>query len=57
MPVLIFQPTVNSIASNNQSMLCQHLIRQLGKMCSYCMSTYISVFVEGLGDGGVHSDS
>jgi hypothetical protein len=47
MPVLIFQPTMNCIASDNQSTRCQNLIGQIEKMCSYCVSTYISVFVEG----------
>jgi len=46
-PVLIFQPTMNSNASNNQSKQCQDLTSQLGKTCSYQVSTYISVFVEG----------
>jgi hypothetical protein len=45
-PVLIFQPTVNSRASNNHSKQWQNLISQLGKMHSYKVSTYISVFVE-----------
>jgi len=34
-PVLIFQPTVSSRASNTQSKQCQNRISQLGKMCSY----------------------
>ena len=46
-PVLIFQPTVNSRASDNGSKQCQNCISQLGKMRSYEVSTYISVFVEG----------
>jgi hypothetical protein len=46
-PVLIFQHTMNYVASDNQSTQCQHLISQLGKMCSYYVSAYISVFVEG----------
>jgi len=47
--MLIFLPTMNSIASDKQSMQCQNLISQMGKMCSYCVSTYISVSVEGIG--------
>ena len=47
-PVLIFQPTVNSRASDNHSKQCQNHISQLGKMRSYEVSMYISVFVEGL---------
>jgi len=42
-PVLILQPTVSSVASDNQSMQFQHLISKLGKMCSYCVSTYIYI--------------
>ena len=45
--VLIFQPSVNSRASDNQSKQCQNHISQLGKMHSYKVSTYISVLVEG----------
>ena len=48
-PVLIFQPTMNPSARYKQSYQCLNQIRQLGKMCSYCVSTYISVFVEGFG--------
>ena len=33
-PVFIFQPTVNSRASDNHSKLCQNRISQLGKMRS-----------------------
>ena len=44
-PVLIFQPTMNSIACNNQSTRCQNIISRLRKMRSYYVSTYISVFV------------
>ena len=39
-PVLIFQPKVNSRASDNQNTQCQNPTTQLGKM-------FISVFVEG----------
>ena len=46
-PVLIFQPTVNCRSSNNRSTQCQNLISQLGKMSSYEVATFISVFVEG----------
>jgi len=46
-PVLIFQPTVNSTASDNQSTQCQNCISQLGKIHSYQVSTSILVFVEG----------
>jgi hypothetical protein len=52
-PVLIFQPTVNSRASDNCSKQCQNRISQLGKVRTYEVSTYISVFVVGfLGGGG-----
>jgi len=47
MPVLIFQTTVNSSASEKLSKQCQNLISQLGKMHSYQASTNITVFVEG----------
>ena len=46
-PVLIFQPTVNSRASDNRSKQYQNRISQLLKMHSYEVSMYISVFVEG----------
>ena len=46
-PVLIFQPTMNSRASDNRTKQCQNRISQLGKMCSYELSTSISVLVEG----------
>jgi hypothetical protein len=46
-PVFIFQPTVNSRASNSCSKQCQNHISQLGKMRSCEVSTYVSVFVEG----------
>ena len=39
-PVLIFQPTVNSRASNNGSKQCQNCISQLEKIRSY---VYIGV--------------
>jgi len=35
-PVLIFQPTVNSKASDSQSKQCQNHISQLGKIHIYC---------------------
>jgi len=40
-PVLIFQPTVNSRASDNHSKKCQNHISQLEKMCHYKVSTYV----------------
>jgi len=43
-PLLILQPTVNSIASDNQSMQCQHLISQLGEKGSYSVATYIYIY-------------
>jgi len=46
-PVFIFQPTVNSRASDNRSKQCQNHISQLGKMRSYEVCTYILVFVRG----------
>jgi len=46
-PVLIFQLTVNCRASDNDCKQCQNHISELGKMRSYEVSTYISVFVEG----------
>ena len=45
MPLLIFQPTTNCIASNNQNMPCHNIISQLGKMCSCCVSTYIYIYI------------
>ena len=42
-PVLIFQPSLSSIASDNQSMRCQHLISQLEKMSKCSVYIYISV--------------
>ena len=54
-PVLIFQPTVNSRASDNCSKQFQNCISQLGKMRSYKVSTYISVFVQTEEVEGVHS--
>jgi len=42
---MIFQPTV--MCSDSQSKQCQNRISQLGKMRSYELSTYISVYVEG----------
>ena len=64
MPVLIIQPTMNCIASDNQSTQCRNLIGQMGKMCSYCVSIYIYIYIcicvclwRGLGGGGVHSGS
>jgi len=47
--VLIFLQTVNSRANHNDSEPCQNHISQLGKISSYEVSTYISVFVEGFG--------
>jgi len=44
-PLLILQPTMNCIVSDNQSMQCQHLISKLGKMCCYCVSTYIYIYI------------
>jgi len=46
-PVLIFQPTVNSRASDNRSKQWRKPICQLGKMHSCKVSTYTLVFVEG----------
>jgi len=46
-PLFIFQPTVNSRASDNCSKRCQNHISQLGKMRNYEVCTYILVFVEG----------
>ena len=40
-PVLIFQPTVNPRASNNQSKQCQNSISELWKMRSYIVRIYI----------------
>ena len=45
-PMLIFQPTVNSRTSDNRTKRCQNRISQLGKICSYELSTSISVLVE-----------
>ena len=42
-PVLIFQPTVNCIASDNQSMQCHNCISHLGKKDSNCVSKYIYI--------------
>jgi hypothetical protein len=52
-PVLIFQHTVTSTASDNRSRQWQKHITQLGKMRSCEVSTYISCLWSGLGGGGV----
>jgi hypothetical protein len=41
-PVLIFQPTLNSRASDNGTRQCQNCISKLGTMHNYEVSTYIS---------------
>ena len=46
-PVLIFQPTLNSRASNNWSKQHQNHVSRLEKMCSYQVFASISVLVEG----------
>jgi len=50
-PVLIFQPKVNSRASDNRSHQYQNHISQLGKMHSYEVSIYWCLW-RGLGGGG-----
>jgi len=49
----LFQPTVNSRASDNRSKQCQNRISQLGKMHSYvkCRHIYRCLW-RGLGGGG-----
>ena len=45
-PMLIFEPTVNYRTNDNRTKQCQNRISQLGKICSYELSTSISVLVE-----------
>jgi len=51
-PVFIFQPIMNSIASDNRNKQCQNRISQLGKMRSYmkCRHIYRCLW-SGLGGG------
>jgi hypothetical protein len=52
-PVFVFQPTVNSRASDNRSKQCQNHICELGKMCSYEKCRHICRCLwRGLGGGG-----
>jgi len=60
--VLIFQPTVNSRVSDNQSMQCHNRISRLEKMQLLSGYIYIYIYIHrclwrGLGVNGVHSGS